>query len=590
VRALARPGALAALLALWLSGCSQPGRLAAEAAAVPSAAPNAAAPPVAGRPEGPLPFPTLPKLVVLVVVDGLPMRQVLQYRDQLAPDGFARFLNQGAWYSQAHYRHAHTVTAPGHATMLTGAYPERTGIISNEWRDRRTQQPVYNTMDPACRYLEHPTAPLDGTSARQLKAPTVGDVLIEAQPGAKVIAVSGKDRGAILPAGHRGIPYMYMASSGGFSTSSCVMSELPAWVKAFNARKPADAYFNATWQLLLPASAYERSVADGQSWQSASSPAHRLPAAMRGEQPEPNARFRASLMTSPFGDELTLAFAREALQQEGLGADAVPDVLSVSLSSHDYVNHAFGPESRQSHDHLLHLDRHLERFFRFLDEAVGQGQYALVLTSDHGFADTPEWARSQGRDAGRIAPARLLQAINQRLSARWGEGAWATQLSANGVLLDEARITRLGLPMADVQREAAQALKGVEGVLQAFTEADMRPAPQTPPAQASPDPLRDAVRRSWHPEVSPPVLYVTRPGWFVSSSATGSTHGTPHPDDSHVPILAYGHDWFGQGEVKEAVEVVDIAPTLARLLRLPPPSGSGGRPLPLPRRLGLLMR
>ena len=46
-----------------------------------------------------------------------------------------------------HHGHAVTLTAPGHATVLTGTYPYRTGIIANEWVDRHTLQPVYNTGD-----------------------------------------------------------------------------------------------------------------------------------------------------------------------------------------------------------------------------------------------------------------------------------------------------------------------------------------------------------------------------------------------------------------------------------------------------------
>ena len=125
----------------------------------------------------PLASPQPPKLVVLVVIDGLPMRQVTGYRDQLAPDGFARFLDHGRWFSDAHYGHGHTVTAAGHSVMLSGAYPHRSGIISNEWRDPATGEPVYNTGDAAYHYIDNPTAPLAGTSPRNLKVETLGDVL-----------------------------------------------------------------------------------------------------------------------------------------------------------------------------------------------------------------------------------------------------------------------------------------------------------------------------------------------------------------------------------------------------------------------------
>src|SRR5262245_4788307 len=134
-----------------------------------------------------------PRLVVFLVVDGLPQRQVVDYRDQLAPDGFKRFLDRGAWFANAHYGHAVTQTAPGHATMLTGAYPHRTGIIANEWRDPASGELVYNTGDPAATYIGHKTDKLDGTSPKLLKAETVGDVLRRANPQSKVIAISGKD-------------------------------------------------------------------------------------------------------------------------------------------------------------------------------------------------------------------------------------------------------------------------------------------------------------------------------------------------------------------------------------------------------------
>src|SRR3954467_15421455 len=109
-----------------------------------------------------------PKLVVFLVVDGLPQRQVLDYRDQLAPDGFARFLERGAWFADAHYGHAFTVTAAGHATMLTGAYPHRSGIIGNDWRDVNTGEMQYCTGDTSATYIGHKTQPLDGTSPKNL--------------------------------------------------------------------------------------------------------------------------------------------------------------------------------------------------------------------------------------------------------------------------------------------------------------------------------------------------------------------------------------------------------------------------------------
>ena len=184
--------------------------------------------------------PARPRLIVFLVVDGLPMRQVTGYRDQLAPDGLARFLDRGTWFADAHYGHAFTVTAAGHATMLSGAYPHRSGIIGNDWRDPATGEVTYCTGDPSATYIGNETKKLDGTSPKNLRVETVGDVLRRVDPRSKVIGISGKDRGAILPAGKTGIAYMYMAQSGDFAStrSICRSTRRGSTLQCREARRP----------------------------------------------------------------------------------------------------------------------------------------------------------------------------------------------------------------------------------------------------------------------------------------------------------------------------------------------------------------
>ncbi|OYU26657.1 MAG: alkaline phosphatase [Burkholderiales bacterium PBB2] len=562
---------LSSPLAAWAPRLS----LLALAAALSACSTTASTPPAATATSAASVAKAPPKLIVFLVVDGLPMRQVTAYREQLQPDGFRRFLDQGTWFSDARYAHGHTVTAAGHATMLTGAYPQRSGIISNEWNDAQTFAPVYNTGDTAYRYLDHKTDPLAGTSPRNLRAETVGDVLRGLQPASKVIGISGKDRGAILPAGHKGTAYMYMSEDGQFASSTYYMQSHPQWVRDFNAAKPADAFFGKTWAPLLPEAAYAGSVPDGQPWQSNSGNGNKLPAVLGAQMDGPGPRFYGNILPSPFGDELTLAFARAAIDGEQLGADAQTDILSVSLSSHDYVNHAFGPESRLSHDHFLHLDRYLQGFFRDLDAKVGRDNYLVLLTADHGFADSPAWAKTQGRDAELLNPGVVLAQLNTGLVQKFGLGRWAVSFSAAGVLFDHKLIAERGLAPSAVHEEAARLLRGMDGVVAAFTPEQLR-------SSDTATPFLDAMRKAWHPEVSAPVQFVIKPNWLFSSRVGGSSHGTPHRYDQHVPILSWGPAWVGRGEVKTPVEVVDIAPTLAQILRVPAPAQSQGKPLPLP--------
>jgi predicted AlkP superfamily pyrophosphatase or phosphodiesterase len=513
-----------------------------------------------------------PRLVVLIVVDGLPQRQVLAYRDQLAPDGLARFLDRGAWFAQAHWRHAFTVTASGHAALLTGAYPYRTGIIGNEWRDPDTGAPVYNTGDVHASYIGHRTDPLDGTSPRNLKVETVGDVLRRVEPRSKVIAISGKDRGAILTAGKTGTAYMYMDETGLFASSTYYMKQHPAWVDAFNAGKPADRYFKTEWKPLLPEAAYARSVPDSQPWFGRLG--GKLPMMMGAAADEvPGRAYYTALLSSPFADILALDFARAAIAGEQLGRDDAPDILAVSLSGHDYVNHRWSAESRLSHDHLLQLDRQLEAFFRDLDRAVGKDNYLAVLTADHGFMPTPEFSRAGGLEAGRISFAPVLARLNARMAQRFGEGRWVIGNSASSLLLDKQLIAKRQLDPDTVAEEARRLLLAEPGFLAAYTRRELLSGSR---AGA---PFFEALRRSWHPDVSGEVQYTLKPNWMFGSAV--ATHGSPHPYDTHVPILVYGPRWVKAGRVDSPVEGVDIAPTLARLLGVPAPAASEGRLLPL---------
>ncbi|MFM9966917.1 MAG: alkaline phosphatase family protein [Burkholderiales bacterium] len=515
-----------------------------------------------------------PRLVVLLVVDGLPQWQVTQYREQLAPDGLRRFLDRGAWFSEAHYGHAHTVTAAGHATMLTGAYPHRTGIIGNEWRDPATGAEVYNSGDEAHVYLENRTARLAGTSPKNLLAETLGDVLRREDPQSKVIGISAKDRGAILTAGKSGIAYMYMAESGQFASSTYYMREHPAWVKAFNAAKPADRYFKATWSPLLPEASYAQSVPDERPWYG---PGGKLPKTF-GDGPQPNAAFYTALLPTPFMDQLTLDFARAALSGENLGIDDATDILSISLSSHDYVNHGYGAESRLSHDHLLRIDRALESFFRDLDSRVGRDNYIAVLTADHGFTPVPAYSRTQGRDANQQDLNGALTRLNAGLAAKFGTTRWVTGWSADGVLFDRKQIEGKRIDRRNFDAEARRILLAEPGIIAVFSRADIEG--NTLPGNT---PFLSQVRKSWHPERSADMQLVVKPYWlFGTPGRTGTTHGSPHPYDTHVPIMFYGPRWIGAGEVTTRVEVVDIAPTLARLISGAIPSASEGKLLPLP--------
>ena len=529
---------------------------------------------LAGCAAGPPAAPVAPpRLVVLLVIDGVPQAQLAAYRDQYGPDGFNRFLNRGAWFAEAHYGHAYTVTAAGHATILTGATPRRTGIIGNEWRDRVTGEHVYCTGDAAHSYLDHATARLAGTSPANLKAESLGDVLRRADARSKVVAISGKDRGAILPAGRDGTAYVYMPQTGRFASTTYYMKAHPAWVDAFNAARPADRHFGAKWEPVLPAMAYARSAPDGAPWVA---PGGVLPKTMGEGQEGPGPMFYASLLPSPFGDALALDFARAAIAGEALGQDDAPDILSVSLSGHDYVNHSWGPQSRISQDHVLQLDNLVAAFLRDLDRLVGRDRYLAVVTADHGFEPIPEYEKAQGRDAGRRRPGETLAVLEAGLAKRFGPGPWVRGWSAHGIVLERARAGERGIDVRELDGEAVRLLRLDPAVAAAFSRAQLEDEGPTATAYL------DAARKTWHPALSADIQVIQKPGWQFTSYTTGTTHGSPHPYDTHVPLLFYGPKWVKAGRPDERAGIVDIAPTLAAILGIAAPSSSEGRVLPIP--------
>jgi predicted AlkP superfamily pyrophosphatase or phosphodiesterase len=518
-----------------------------------------------------------PKLVVVLVVDGLPNEQVLRYRDQFGKGGFRRLLDQGAWFSNAHQAHGITVTAVGHAAVLSGAYPYQHGVVGNNWIDPVTHATTYCTEDTAYTYLGEETRPSDGTSPSRLRVSTLGDELRYASGDrAKVVTVSGKDRGAILLAGKTGTAYMYMDKSGNFASSSYYMQAHPAWVQRFQAARPQDRYYGKSWTPLLPAAAYAGDAEEPPA--SANGGRNRFPFSYYSESGALDASYYARLRVGPYLDELTLEFARAAVEGENLGRNpaGVPDVLGVSLSSHDYVNHAFGPESKMSHDHLQRLDRMLAGFFGYLEQRVGMDNVMVVLTADHGFPNVPAFAQAHHHDAGRINGDKLVSALEQHLAGKFSVPGLVLGTASPNVLpniyLDHELVAKNGLKSADVEQAASQFLLLQPGVNEVYTRSQFEAGAATPTRIAT------LMRRAWNRQVSGDLMVVNKPNWFPGSGS-GTSHGSPYSYDTNVPLMIMGKRWIRPGAYGQYAEVVDIAPTLAHLLRVRPPSGAEGRVL-----------
>ena len=523
----------------------------------------------------PVPTDAPPKLVVVLVVDGLPNEQVQRYRDQFGQGGFRRILEQGASFSNAHQAHGVTVTAVGHAAILSGAYAYQHGVIGNNWIDPLTKAPVYCTEDAAYTYIGEQTKPGDGTSPAKLRVDTLGDEMRYASGNrAKVVTVSGKDRGAILLAGKTGTAYMYMEKSGNFASSTYYMKSHPEWVQRYQAARPQDRYYGKSWTPLLADAAYVNDAGD-EFYPAKIGASNRFPFSYYSESGNLDGDYFSRLKTSPFLDELTFDFARAAVEGEGLGKNptGVPDLLGISLSAHDYVNHAFGPESKMSHDHLQRLDRMLASFFSFLDQRVGMENIVVVLTADHGFPNVPEFSQSQHIDAQRIDSDKLISALNQHLFEKYSAEKLVVAASMPNIHLDYALIDKRGLKRDEVEAAAARFLLAQPGIVQAYTRTQLESGGVADTRTGV------LMLRAWNRQLSGDIMVVTKPYWYFGSGSSGTSHGSPYAYDTNVPLIVMGKRWIKPGYYGQYAEVVDIAPTLAHLLHVRPPAAAEGRVL-----------
>jgi len=515
---------------------------------------------------GPLPAASPgepPALVLQITVDQLRGDMLPRFRERFGPGGFRRLLDTGVVFTRAHHAAANTLTASGHAVLVTGAATSAHGIVANDWYDRGRGRPVYCVEDEGARIVGGPGR---GRSPRWLTSSTVGDEIVTASGGrARSFAVAAKDRSAVIPAGRRGRAFWLSDATGAFVSSSFHFPDgLPAWTGDWNQRRVFADYRDAVWRPL------QGSVAPADS----ANPHARFPAALRRTFPHPlaarsDAVLLASLASTPFSDELVARFAAELIEREELGRRGITDYLSLSLAATDYIGHAWGPESAEYADNLLRLDATLAGLLALTDRLVGAGRCLIVLSADHGVDDIPESRLTAGLPAGRFNPEALRSSANAALRTSLGtESDLIAAFIPPGFFLDDARIRRSGRRSSEVAAALVSHLRTQPGVMAAFTR-DQVIAADGPASE-----LFARVRRSVHPERSGDVVIVQSPHWYLYPDAEGyaAMHGSPHDYDTFVPLIFAGTG-VRPREVARPVDPGSIAPTIASLLGIPSPSG-----------------
>jgi predicted AlkP superfamily pyrophosphatase or phosphodiesterase len=503
------------------------------------------------------PIEASPRLVVGIMVDQMRWDYLFRFQSRYGEKGFKRILREGFSCDNTFIPYAQTATAAGHATVYTGSVPAINGIVGNDWYDRLLKREVYCVEDDSV-FLVGSNGKGEPMSPKNLTTTTITDELkLATNFRSKVIGIAIKDRGSILPAGHTAdAAFWYDASSGNFVSSSWYMKSLSPWAKSFNDRKMTDSLYKIKWSLSSPLASYVQSDLGNQTLIK-----NPFPRNLEGNI----GKNYGAISSTPWGNTLTLAFSKAAIESEQMGADSIPDFLAISLSSPDYIGHTFGPNSVEIEDTYLKLDQELGLFFDYLDKKIGKGKYTFFMTADHAVAHVPAFMNENRLPAKSMKSDKAAEELTMK---KFGLKKLVEANANYQYYLDKKYIDSTGADLKKVKSYFIEELNKLPEVLIAFDNENIS-------ASNLPNEFKEMFIKGFNHKLGGDIQVVYKSGYFFGG-VTGTTHGSMYPYDSHIPLL-----WMGwgikQGNSYKEVYMTDIASTLAALLHIQMPSGNIGK-------------
>jgi predicted AlkP superfamily pyrophosphatase or phosphodiesterase len=518
-----------------------------------------------------------PKLVVGIVVDQMRQEYLYRFYPKFSDGGFKRLMGDGFMLKNAHYNYAPTYTGPGHASVYTGTTPAVHGIIGNDFYDKELKTIVNCVGDPAHKPVGNEKGNGDVSPWRLLSSTITDELKLFTQKRSKVIGVSIKDRGAVLPAGRMAdAAYWYDGLTGKFISSTYYMTKLPEWVDKFNNLNLADQYLSQEWKTLLPISEYTESGPDESPYERKFTGKDKstFPYNLK-ELRVKNGNF--DLLTyTPFGNDHLTEMAKHALVGEKMGKDDITDFLCISYSSPDILGHFTSPNAVEVEDMYLRLDRNMADLLTKLDKEVGAGNYTIFLTADHAVADVPQYLKDNKMAAGYYNENYTKAKLTEFLAPYFPGKEVIANMSNEQIFLNQEAFQGApktsGLDMFIVAELIGKYLMTIDGVANYYTEGVLRQG------RYDEEGLKGLMIRGYHPKRSGDIVIALEPGWFESGSVQGTTHGSPYSYDTHVPMIFYGKG-VKKGSSVRYHPITDIAPTLSMILNIKLPSGSTGQPV-----------
>lgn len=513
-----------------------------------------------------------PKLVVGIMVDQMRWDYINKFKAHFVNNnGFLRLINEGATCDFTIIPYVPTVTAVGHASVYTGSVPALNGITGNNWFDNYTQKAVYCVDDNTVNSVGIENSNAGKMSPVNLWTTTIGDELkLATNFKSKVIGMSLKDRGAILPAGHSADgAFWYDSKTGNFISSTYYAAQLPTWVSNYNNQHRVDSLYTKGWNLSLEKAIYQANC-DQDENDYESTPLGKEQKAFPYSLTQFIGKDYGKISSTPLGNTLLADLAEQAIINEKMGQDDITDLLAISFSSPDYIGHSFGPDSWETMDGYIKLDATLAKLFAVLDKQVGKNNYTVFLTADHAVAHVPGFSKKHQLPGGTINEDQLKKDLSNYIASKGFDAKLISTIREYNVHFNTALMETLGIERARLVQLCRQFLEKQSDILQVV---DVRNAAIAPLPVA----LRERIANSYNAQRAGDLFIVTKSG-YVDGYATGTSHGVLYNYDAHIPLLFWGKG-IQYKVVNTPTYMTDIAPTISTLLGIQMPSGSVGKPI-----------
>ncbi len=517
-------------------------------------------------------IPEKPKLIIGIIVEQMRYDFLYRYWKKLDENGFKRLVTQGANCKNAFYPYLFSQSGVGQATIATGTVPANHGIISKYWYNQLTKKMVYCVHDENSA-LTGSNSGRYGKSAKHLLSTTLGDELqLFTNFESKVFGISLTDCAAILAAGHTAnAAFWFDENSGNWISSNYYIHKLPDWVNRFNNKKLPDIYLNRNWNTMVPMEQYTESLPDANIYESGFGGLIRTFPYDLKKMTEYVGDY-SILPKTPFGNSLIKDFSVATIVNEKLGSNYYTDLLMITFSATGSIGDMYGINSKEMQDACLRLDRNIAELLQFLDNRLGNKQYLLFLTSDHGASYAPPFLKDMKMQGGYFHANSARSLLDSYLRAIYGEGRWVTAYYEQQFFLNHELIEEKKIAHAEIQSKAAQFIIQFTGVSDALTATIL----QNTDFKGN---KFEKMQNSFHPKISGDVLISLLPGWCEKTSEIDDhaviSHNSFYAYDTHVPLVWYG--WKIKPQIiSRTVSIEDIAPTIAGFLNIPLPNACSG--------------